>query len=134
MKSCAIAVVAFGLTGVMSARAGEKSAPTFSKEVAPILFQNCVTCHRPGEAAPFSLLTYPDAKKRGKLIAQVTHSRQMPPWKADKGDVVFRGERRLKDEQIDVLKRWVDAGMPEGDSKQTPAPPTFAVAHSAPKT
>jgi len=126
VKSCAIALVAFGLTGVVSAQAGEKTAPTFSKEVAPILFQNCVTCHRPGEAAPFSLLTYQDAKKRGKLIAQVTHSRQMPPWKADKGDVVFRGDRRLKDEQIDVLKRWVEAGMPEGDPKLTPAPPTFA--------
>src|SRR5437763_2600916 len=105
----------------MSAQAGEKTAPTFSKEVAPILFRNCVTCHRPGEAAPFSLLTYPDARKRGKLLAQVTQSRQMPPWKADKGDVAFRNERHLSDEQIAVLQKWVEAGMPEGDPKQLPA-------------
>jgi mono/diheme cytochrome c family protein len=109
-------------------RAEEKAAvtPTFSKDVAPILFQQCATCHRPGEAAPFSLLSYKDAKKRGKLIAKVTHSRQMPPWKADKGDVAFRNERRLTDEQIAVIGRWVKADMPEGDQAQLPKAPTFA--------
>src|SRR5262245_43142785 len=100
--------------------------PTFSKDVAPILFSQCATCHRPGEAAPFSLLDYKDAKKRGKQIAQVTHSRQMPPWKADRGDVAFRNERRLSDEQVAVLGHWVEAGMPEGDPAQTPKAPTFA--------
>src|SRR5436190_14826550 len=84
------------LTAATTAYAQDQS-PTFNKEVAPILFQHCATCHRPGEAAPFSLLTFQDAKKRGKLIAHVTQSRQMPPWKADKGDVVFRNERRLPD-------------------------------------
>jgi hypothetical protein len=100
--------------------------PTFSKDVAPILFSQCATCHRPGEAAPFSLLDYKDARKRGKQIVQVTHSRQMPPWKADRGDVAFRNERRLSDEQIAVLGQWVEAGMPEGDPAQTPKAPTFA--------
>lgn len=108
------------------AAAGEKAAPTFSKDVAPILFNNCVTCHRPGEAAPFSLLTFEDAKKRHKLIARVTNSRQMPPWKADPGDVPLRNERRLKDADIAVLQQWVAAGAPEGNPKDLPAAPKFA--------
>jgi hypothetical protein len=114
--------------GVGAVQAADKAtpAPTYSKEVVTILHQQCVICHRPGEAAPFPLLTYEDAKKRGKLIAQVTQSKQMPPWKADHGDVAFRNERRLKDEQIAVLQRWVEAGMPEGDTRQLPPLPTFA--------
>jgi hypothetical protein len=114
------------ITGVASAQ--EKTAPTFNKDVAPILFGECATCHRPGEAAPFSLLTYQDAKKRAKLIAQVTQSKQMPPWKADTGDVAFRNDRRLKPEQIAVLQQWLAAGMPEGDKKDLPAAPKFASA------
>src|SRR4051812_16520924 len=95
-------------------------APTFTKDVAPIVYQQCVACHRPGEAAPFSLLTYNDAKKRGKLLASVTKSGLMPPWKAAKTDVKLKGERRLSGEQIDVEQRWVAAGMPEGDAKDLP--------------
>lgn len=106
--------------------ADEKKAPTFNKDIAPILFSECATCHRPGEVAPFSLLTYSDAKKRGKLIKEVTHSKQMPPWKADKGDVAFRFERKLKDEQIALIQKWVDADMPEGDKKDLPEAPKFA--------
>ncbi len=116
---------------VLSAQARSKrgqgnSRATYSKEVVAIFHQQCVICHRPGEAAPFSLLTYQDAKKRGKLIAQVTQSKQMPPWKADHCDVAFRNERRLTDEQIAVLQRWVEAGMPEGDKSKLPPLPTFA--------
>src|SRR5262245_20679093 len=114
------------LLAALPAGAAEKTAPTFSKEVAPLLFQNCASCHRPGEGAPFALLTYEDARKRGKLLARVTQSRQMPPWKADKGDVAFRNERRLTNEQIGVVQRWVEAGMPEGDAKDLPQRPTFA--------
>jgi hypothetical protein len=110
-----------------AAPAAEKSpAPTFSKDVAPIFYQQCVSCHRPGEAAPFSLLTYKDAKKRGTLIASVTESRQMPPWKADKSDVKLRNARVLSEAQIDVVQRWVKADMPEGDAKDLPRAPEFA--------
>lgn len=116
----------FLLLVLTSVPAAEKPAPTFTKDVAPIVFDQCVTCHRPGEAAPFSLLTYNDAKKRGKLLASVTQSRLMPPWKADKSDVKFKNERRLSDEQIDVVQRWVKAGMPEGDAKDLPKVPEFA--------
>jgi hypothetical protein len=124
MRSCAVIVLIFVcVAGVASAQ--EKTGPTFNKDVAPILFGQCTTCHRPGEAAPFSLLTYQDAKKRAKLIAQVTQSKQMPPWKADTGDVAFRNDRRMKAEQIAVLQQWVAAGMPEGDKKDLPAAPKF---------
>ena len=119
------ALTVLALAGA-SAFAQEKSGPTFTKDVAPILFQECATCHRPGEAAPFPLLTFDDAKKRGKLIAQVTQSRQMPPWKAAKGDVAFRNERHLKDGQIALLQQWLAAGMPEGTKADLPADrPTF---------
>src|SRR6202167_6799699 len=73
---------------------------TFTETIAPILYQNCVTCHRPGEAAPFSLISYDDARKRGALIATVTKSRYMPPWHAAHGFGEFEGERRLSDAQI----------------------------------
>ena len=125
MRFSPFVVVILLFAGVTSARAGD-TPPTFSKDVAQIMFQHCATCHRPGQGAPFSLLTYQDARKRGKLIAHVTQTRQMPPWKADKGDVVFRNERRLKEEQIAVLQKWLAAGMPEGDSKDLPPPPVFA--------
>jgi hypothetical protein len=121
MRIALLAMVGF-LVGIPTVQA----QPTFNKDVAPILFQQCASCHRPGEGAPFSLLTYADAKKRGKLIAQVTQSRQMPPWKADKGDVAFRNERRLKDADIAVVQQWFAAGMPEGDAKDLPRPPAFA--------
>ncbi len=110
----------------VQAEEGKVPAPTYSKDVVAILHQQCVSCHRPGEAAPFSLLTYDDARKHGKLIAQVTQSRQMPPWKAGPSDFAFRNERKLSEDQIGVLQRWVEAGMPEGDRSFTPPLPSFA--------
>jgi hypothetical protein len=105
-----------------------KSLPenvTFSEHVAPILFQNCTRCHRPGEAAPFSLINFQDAKKRGKQIAEVTRKRYMPPWHADHGYVEFSNERRLTEDQIALLGAWHQQGMNEGDPTKTPAPPQF---------
>ena len=97
------------------------AAPTFNKDVAAILYKNCVTCHRPGEVAPFSLINYSDAKRWAPMIAQVTAARTMPPWKAapDFGD--FAGARVLSDTQIETLKAWASAGAPEGDAKDKPA-------------
>jgi mono/diheme cytochrome c family protein len=100
-------------------------APTFNRDVAPIIFAQCASCHRPGEAAPFSLLTYKDVKKRAELVAAVTESRYMPPWHAEPSDVAFHGERRLTDEQIALLQAWVDADMPEGDPADLPPTPEF---------
>jgi hypothetical protein len=98
---------------------------TFSETIAPIIYSNCTTCHRPGEAAPFSLISYLDVKKRGALIADVTQSRYMPPWHAAHGYGDFAGERRLTDAQIAAIGEWVKQGMPEGDPKKTPPPPQF---------
>src|SRR5215468_4614460 len=85
---------------------------TFNEHVAPIVYDNCVTCHRPGEAAPFSLITYDDVKKRGSLIATVTKRRYMPPWHATHGYGEFSDERRLTDAQIAMIGEWVQQGMP----------------------
>ena len=98
---------------------------TFTETIAPIVYQNCVTCHRPGEAAPFSLISYDDVKNRGQLIAAVTQSRYMPPWQATHGFGDFDGERRLTDAQIQTIAAWVKNGMPEGDKSKMPALPKF---------
>jgi hypothetical protein len=101
------------------------TAVTFSEHVAPILFQNCTRCHRPGEAAPFSLMNFEDTRKRGRQIAEVTASRFMPPWHADHGYVEFANERRLSDEQIAVIGAWHQQGMKEGDPAKLPTLPKF---------
>jgi len=100
--------------------------PTFNKDVAPILNSQCAECHRPGEVAPFSLLTYQEASKRASLIAAVTAKRFMPPWKPEPGYGSFQHERRLTDEQIAVLTEWAKAGAPEGDAKDKPPAPKFS--------
>jgi hypothetical protein len=101
------------------------SPVTFSETVAPILYENCVTCHRPGEAAPFSLISYDEVKRKGKQIAKVTESRYMPPWHAAHGYGEFAGERRLTDAQIATLAEWVKQGMPQGDPAKMPKLPSF---------
>lgn len=98
---------------------------TFSRNIAPIVFEHCAPCHRPGEAAPFSLLTYRDVSKRGAQIAQVTKQRYMPPWLPEPGYGDFAGSLRLTDQQIDTLARWVREGMPEGDPADLPPAPHF---------
>jgi mono/diheme cytochrome c family protein len=105
--------------------AAAPAAPTFSETIAPIVYSNCVTCHRPGEAAPFPLISYEDVAKRGSLIAKVTASRYMPPWKAAHGYGEFKDERRLSDLQIASIGEWVKAGMPRGDTAKMPALPQF---------
>ncbi len=109
--------------GALPLSAADK--PTFAETIAPIVYRNCATCHRPGQAAPFSLITYDDVKKRGALIAAVTQSRYMPPWHAAHGYGEFEGERRLKDDEIAAIAAWVKQGMPEGDLKKLPAVPEF---------
>jgi hypothetical protein len=110
------------LTLLLTCAAG--ATPTFNKDIAPILYENCATCHRPGQVAPFSLLTYQDAAKRAKLIASVTERRYMPPWKAEPGPH-FLNERRLTDEQIALIRDWAAEGAVEGDPTDKPALPSF---------
>jgi len=124
------AVVLFG----MSARGAETPMPpassgdatvTFNKHIAPLLFQHCAACHRPDEVAPFSLLTYEDARRRAKQLHVVTSQRFMPPWKSVAGHGSFVGERRLTDDEIALLERWAEQGAPEGDPKDLPPAPKF---------
>ncbi len=100
-------------------------APTFTRDVAPIVFEHCSPCHRPGESAPFSLLTYHDVRKRARQIVDVTQTRFMPPWLPEPGEPAFAGERRLSDRQIATLVRWVRAGTVEGDPDALPAQPVW---------
>lgn len=99
--------------------------PTFSADIAPLVFNNCTSCHRTGQVAPFTLLNYADTKKHAKTMLQVMESRYMPPWQPEKGHGEFRDERRLTDKQIALFANWVKAGMPEGDPTKTPALPKF---------
>lgn len=99
---------------------------TYAREIAPILHAQCAACHRPGEAAPFSLLTYEDAQHHAPQIANLTASRQMPPWKAIPGAVHFKNERRLTDADIQLIQKWSDAGMPHGNAADLPDPPRFS--------
>ncbi len=107
--------------------AANRPVPTFAADVAPIVYEHCVTCHRPGQAAPFSLLSYEDVKRRATLIVSATSRRYMPPWHATPapGFPEFQDERRLADADIATIKAWVDAGMPSGDLSTAPSPPTF---------
>jgi mono/diheme cytochrome c family protein len=118
--------VAILLAGAFAAQNLIASADvTFNHDIAPILFQNCASCHREGEAAPFPLLTYEDASKRAKLIAKVTNSRFMPPWKAEPASFAYRDERRLTDVQIALIQQWYAQGAPEGNANEKPQPPKF---------
>ena len=120
------AVVTIGVISHTQQRtAAQAPRVTFTETIAPIVYENCVTCHRPGQAAPFSLITYADVRRRGALIAKVTESRFMPPWQATHGYGDFEGERRLTDAQITAIATWVSQGMPEGDTSRMPPLPTF---------
>lgn len=99
---------------------------TFNKDIAPIVYNNCSACHRPGEAAPFSLLSYADVAKHGPTISGAVASRFMPPWKADAASYEYRDQRRLTDAQISLIQTWVKQGMPEGAVKDRTSTPTFA--------
>ncbi len=105
---------------------GQTTRPiTFTHDIAPIVYANCVSCHRPGQVAPFALMSYSDLKKRAEQIVTVTQSRYMPPWKPEPGYGDFIGERRLSDEQIKLISDWKDSGAAEGDAKDLPPMPTF---------
>jgi len=112
-----------------SFRAGYAARPsgslTFSKDIAPIVFENCSPCHRIGETSPFTLLNYDDVRKRAESIARVTQSRYMPPWLPVKGFAEFAHERLLTDEQIGMIQQWVAEGKKEGRPEDIPTPPRW---------
>jgi len=113
-----------GHTGVPAAASGD--APiTFNRDIAPIIFHSCSSCHRPGEAAPFSLLSYSEVKKHARQIADVTRSRAMPPWLPEPQELKFADEQRLSDAEIERIAKWVEQGAVEGNPADLPAAPKF---------
>jgi len=100
-------------------------AVTYHEDVVPVLQKHCQTCHRPGEAAPFSMLTYKDTRPWASSMKRAAVSRKMPPWHADPTVGHFGNDRRLSQEEIDDIARWADTGAAEGDPKKAPAPLTF---------
>lgn len=99
---------------------------TFYKEVLPVLQKRCQECHRPGEAAPMSLLTYKEARPWAKSIKNAVLARKMPPWFADPAHGSFTNDRRLSPDEIETLTAWADTGAKEGNPKDAPAPLTFS--------
>ena len=121
------------LHGQYSRRPVEKNVPTFSKDVAPIIFKNCAGCHRPGEIAPMSLLTYEEARPWAKAIRDEVGDRHMPPWHADAPAGTFHNERLLSDADRATLIAWANGGAPKGDPAALPPTPTFPEGWSAGK-
>src|SRR6266540_4292531 len=120
--------VACGIIAGLAASAGAQPAaspptPTFSKDVAPIFYAQCISCHRPGEIAPMSLLTFKDARPWARSIAAKVASGAMPPWHADPSVGDFLNARRLNETEKSVILRWANGGAPEGDPKDLPDPP-----------
>jgi len=110
-----------------AAAADQPRTPTFTKDVAPIFQEKCEACHRPDSIAPMSLVTFADARPWARSIKTRVADRQMPPWQIDRavGIQKFKNDRSLTDDQIDTIVRWVDAGAPQGDPKDMPAPKVF---------
>jgi hypothetical protein len=127
--SCASAMLAVGGATPSGAQRSE-TAPTFNDAVAPILFSRCVECHRPGEAAPMSLLSYDAVRPWARAIKTRVQAGEMPPWPPDSRGGEFANERRLSEREIDTLVRWVDAGAPQGNGS-APTPPAFIEGWSA---
>ena len=123
MRGCLIVALA-GVAGC----GGSTPPPapvTFNKDIAPIVFANCASCHRPGGVAPFSLLTYAEAAEQAEAIAAETSKGHMPPWLPARGEFPIVGERRLSPEQLDAIQRWVKGGAVEGAADDRRTPPKF---------
>ena len=120
--------IAFSLAlhSVLAPCAFAAEAPTFTRDVAPIIFAECAECHHKGGTAPFSLTTFTDVKKRAKTMVNVTGRRFMPPWPPEPGPVEFTSARRLTDTQIAILARWVQTGMAQGATRDLPTLPVWS--------
>ena len=126
-----ILCLAVGLIFIVSGSADNSSKKvaakniTFSKDVAPIFFKNCAECHRPGESAPFSVMSYKDLRPWAKSIREKVVNRTMPPWHADPHFGEFKNNRTLSQSEIELITAWVDGGAVEGNPKDLPEAPKF---------
>ncbi len=119
-------LAALGFAGVLAASAGNAPANvTFDKDVLPVLQNRCQECHRPGEIAPMSLLTYQEARPWAKAIKAAVLQKQMPPWYADPRYGHFSNDMSLSQPEIDTIVAWVDTGAKEGNPKDAPKPREF---------
>jgi Copper type II ascorbate-dependent monooxygenase, C-terminal domain len=118
-----LAAAAFVRIGQVGASAREV---TFTRDIAPIFFNKCTECHRPGEIAPMSLLAYKEARPWSRSIREKVVTREMPPWHADPSHGEFANDRSLTQKEIDVIASWVDGGSKEGNPVDLPAAPTYA--------
>lgn len=129
MRLLKVGAIVAGLTALLvvgvSASGPAKTSATFTKDVAPILFNKCIECHRTGEIAPMSLLTYQEVRPWAKSIRQRVVERSMPPWSADPHFGKFSNDPSLSQKEIDSIVSWVDAGAPKGDDKDLPPTPKF---------
>lgn len=117
-------LIALSSTSLIPAQTPRPSVPTFTGDIAPIVFEQCASCHRPGGTAPFSLLTYADVRLHARQVADATRRRYMPPWKPVAGfGGPFVGERRLSDAAIETIGAWIDGDMVEGDPADLPPVP-----------
>src|SRR5664279_3933269 len=123
--SHALAVSLLALSSWCSEPGASLAKVTFNRDIAPIVFHYCSSCHRPGDAGRFPLLTYQDVKKHGHQIVAVTQSRFMPPWLPEPSDVKFADQRRLSEQQIATIRAWVDQGMLQGKPSDLPIAPRF---------
>ena len=121
MKKLTVAVV------VTLAAAAPAAAQTFTKDIAPILQKSCQSCHRPGQMAPMSLMTYQDVRPWARSIKQRVTERQMPPWGIDPhvGIQSFKNDPSLRDDEVALIAKWVDAGAPMGNAADMPKPREF---------
>ena len=120
------AVLLTSLCSLLASSLESAQDVTFTRDIAPIVFNACASCHRAGGPAPFSLTTYDDVRRRATQIAQVTKSRFMPPWKVEPEVGHFVGQRPLTDREIDLIEQWAKIGAPAGDPKLLPPLPKFA--------
>jgi hypothetical protein len=115
-------LVAVGLLMTSMAVSQANTSPTFTKDVLPLLQKNCQICHRPGQIAPMSLLSYKETRPWAKAIRNAVVTHKMPPWFAEPQYAHFRNDRTLAQGDIDTIVKWVESGAPEGDPKDAPAP------------
>jgi len=123
----AVAVAILSIDTVQTAPRPAGSVPTFAKDVAPIMFEKCTSCHRTGEVAPMTFLSYEDVRPWAKVIRSKVVAREMPPWGADPDhSLKMRNDRSLSKQQIDTIVAWVDGGAPKGNDADLPPVPKFA--------
>ncbi len=125
VSSASTVVASLTLALVFTAVSGFAAPTTYTKDIAPLVVDRCGMCHHPGGSAPFSLLSYDEVKRRAALVAAVTERRYMPPWKADPSNGPFVGQHPLSDDEIQLIRRWVDEGAIEGDVRELRPQPSW---------